>query len=110
MIGAEDAPEGSRSRPARAGATIRHDILQTWKADFFKALAHPARIKILEHLRGGEKSAGEILEAFFFSSRRRHTRSLRDWSSDVCSSDLPSTRTSTVTRWRSTCRSRPKRR
>src|SRR6266496_4967443 len=23
----------------------------------------------------------------FFSSRRRHTRSLRDWSSDVCSSD-----------------------
>src|SRR5690349_22859877 len=29
-------------------------------------------------------SAGE----FFFSSRRRHTCSLRDWSSDVCSSDL----------------------
>src|SRR5256712_6055276 len=27
---------------------------------------------------------------FFFSSRRRHTRSDRDWSSDVCSSDLPS--------------------
>src|SRR6266496_4692611 len=25
---------------------------------------------------------------FFFSSRRRHTSSLRDWSSDVCSSDL----------------------
>src|SRR5207249_1237153 len=24
---------------------------------------------------------------FFFSSRRRHTRSKRDWSSDVCSSD-----------------------
>src|SRR5204862_3635270 len=29
---------------------------------------------------------------FFFSSRRRHTRSLRDWSSDVCSSDLYSVR------------------
>src|SRR2546428_9313273 len=28
---------------------------------------------------------------FFFSSRRRHTRSDRDWSSDVCSSDLAST-------------------
>src|SRR5699024_11111473 len=27
---------------------------------------------------------------FFFSSRRRHTRSKRDWSSDVCSSDLGS--------------------
>src|SRR2546429_9990310 len=31
---------------------------------------------------------------FFFSSRRRHTRCSRDWSSEVCSSDLttPSTR------------------
>src|SRR5207253_7490147 len=28
---------------------------------------------------------------FFFSSRRRHTRWPRDWSSDVCSSDLAST-------------------
>src|SRR2546422_6463674 len=27
---------------------------------------------------------------FFFSSRRRHTRCSRDWSSDVCSSDLQS--------------------
>src|SRR6266852_468238 len=42
---------------------MRPDLLQTWKADFFKALAHPARIKILEHLRNGEKPAGEILEA-----------------------------------------------
>src|SRR5215203_6758252 len=29
---------------------------------------------------------------FFFSSRRRHTRYWRDWSSDVCSSDLPAGR------------------
>src|SRR5699024_4945892 len=28
------------------------------------------------------------IRCFFFSSRRRHTRSKRDWSSDVCSSDL----------------------
>src|SRR5258705_5737452 len=28
---------------------------------------------------------------FFFSSRRRHTRCLSDWSSDVCSSDLEGT-------------------
>jgi ArsR family transcriptional regulator len=42
---------------------MQPDTLQTWKADFFKALAHPARIKILEHLRTGEKSAGEIMEA-----------------------------------------------
>src|SRR5205814_5331790 len=31
-----------------------------------------------------------ILCVFFFSSRRRHTRCLSDWSSDVCSSDLSS--------------------
>src|SRR5256885_8214493 len=31
---------------------------------------------------------------FFFSSRRRHTRLQGDWSSDVCSSDLPSVHTS----------------
>src|SRR5262245_63931308 len=29
-----------------------------------------------------------FLFVFFFSSRRRHTRCLSDWSSDVCSSDL----------------------
>src|SRR5690348_17400419 len=30
-----------------------------------------------------------FLPLFFFSSRRRHTRWTGDWSSDVCSSDLP---------------------
>src|SRR5690606_40113854 len=29
-----------------------------------------------------------VCGSFFFSSRRRHTRFSRDWSSDVCSSDL----------------------
>src|SRR2546421_7420893 len=33
---------------------------------------------------------------FFFSSRRRHTRSDRDWSSDVCSSDLTAAATVSV--------------
>src|SRR5690606_40056524 len=31
---------------------------------------------------------GQTVQSFFFSSRRRHTRFSRDWSSDVCSSDL----------------------
>src|SRR2546422_4770202 len=31
---------------------------------------------------------GTSFYVFFFSSRRRHTRCSRDWSSDVCSSDL----------------------
>src|SRR3989454_11004032 len=34
---------------------------------------------------------------FFFSSRRRHTRLQGDWSSDVCSSDLSSTRVTSNT-------------
>src|SRR5437868_14064755 len=37
-----------------------------------------------------------IVFFFFFSSRRRHTRSKRDWSSDVCSSDLFSLATAVV--------------
>src|SRR5690606_40593804 len=36
-----------------------------------------------------------FLFIFFFSSRRRHTRFSRDWSSDVCSSDLQQ-----ASRWR----------
>src|SRR2546430_7062896 len=36
-------------------------------------------------VKGGEYTIG----CFFFSSRRRHTRFDCDWSSDVCSSDLP---------------------
>src|SRR3970040_829558 len=35
-----------------------------------------------------EKEKRSMPGIFFFSIRRRHTRSLRDWSSDVCSSDL----------------------
>src|SRR5690606_36062145 len=39
---------------------------------------------------GGRRvtTASSISVRFFFSSRRRHTRFSRDWSSDVCSSDL----------------------
>src|SRR5439155_24291683 len=39
--------------------------------------------------------AARRVQIFFFSSRRRHTRWPRDWSSDVCSSDLRRT-----LRWR----------
>src|SRR5207249_7198582 len=37
---------------------------------------------------GRMQDVTEGVYQFFFSSRRRHTRSKRDWSSDVCSSDL----------------------
>ena len=39
-----------------------HDALRQFKADFFQALAHPTRIAIVEHLRGGELSAGALIE------------------------------------------------
>src|SRR5437660_839909 len=35
-----------------------------------------------------QRGPGTALLSYFFSSRRRHTRWPRDWSSDVCSSDL----------------------
>src|SRR5690606_379578 len=35
------------------------------------------------------RTSEDAKKIFFFSSRRRHTRFSRDWSSDVCSSDLP---------------------
>jgi len=37
--------------------------LQQFKAEFFKALAHPMRIRILELLRGGPLSVGQLQEA-----------------------------------------------
>src|SRR5690606_39553809 len=36
----------------------------------------------------GRSAVSLVFAFFFFSSRRRHTRFSRDWSSDVCSSDL----------------------
>ncbi len=38
------------------------DALRGFKADFFQALAHPTRIAIVEQLRGGELSAGSLIE------------------------------------------------
>src|SRR2546429_29364 len=41
------------------------------------------------HSEQREEVVAASIVIFFFSSRRRHTRCSRDWSSDVCSSDLP---------------------
>ena len=40
-----------------------HDSLRIFKAEFFKALSHPARIKILELLRDGEMSVTALQES-----------------------------------------------
>jgi ArsR family transcriptional regulator len=39
-----------------------NDALRQFKAEFFRALAHPTRIAIVEQLRGGELSAGALIE------------------------------------------------
>src|SRR5256885_998333 len=49
-----------------------------------------SRCYLYERLRS--IAHGAISFFFFFSSRRRHTRLQGDWSSDVCSSDLPQRR------------------
>jgi DNA-binding transcriptional ArsR family regulator len=41
----------------------RSPALQFFKADFFRALAHPIRIRILETLGGGERSVQELQQA-----------------------------------------------
>lgn len=38
------------------------DTLRRFKADFFQAMAHPTRIAIIEQLRDGELSAGELID------------------------------------------------
>ena len=44
----------------RGGATRGGEQLRAFKADLFKALAHPARVRILELLRGGPRTVSEL--------------------------------------------------
>src|SRR5437868_10033109 len=54
----------------------------------FRVMARvPGQFTVAERIRA-RSGMGLGGVRFFFSSRRRHTRSKRDWSSDVCSSDL----------------------
>src|SRR5438067_10464069 len=55
---------------------------------------HHDTIDVLDHrhyLLFRDSLRSIYIFVFFFSSRRRHTRSKRDWRSDVCSSDLSQT-------------------
>ena len=52
-----------RRRPAKAGAAAAASELQTFKARFFRALAHPTRIRLLERLVGGGRTVQELQEA-----------------------------------------------
>lgn len=50
------------------------------KADFFKALAHPIRLQIIEFLKNGEKNAGSIVKHLNIpqSSLSRHLLDLKE--------------------------------
>jgi ArsR family transcriptional regulator len=54
--------------------------LHRFKADFFTTLAHPTRIRIVELLRDGEKSAGDIVAALRLeqSNVSQHLARLRE--------------------------------
>jgi ArsR family transcriptional regulator len=47
---------------ARSAETGRQDALRRFKAEIFRVLAHPTRIHVVESLRDGDLSVGELLE------------------------------------------------
>src|SRR5436190_10749690 len=81
-------------------ATTRPDERKELSARdlYFHFMQHPLRAKPVAYLLTMEREIHGLIPTrvvprtqfplLFFSSRRRHTRSLCDWSSDVCSSDL----------------------
>src|SRR2546429_4443051 len=61
-------------------------------AEFEQVIALDSRERFVDGYSG-------CVLCFFFSSRRRHTRCSRVWSSDVCSSDLKAILTELASRW-----------
>jgi DNA-binding transcriptional ArsR family regulator len=52
-----------QQRGRKAGEPMIADALQTFKAQFFRAMAHPTRIRILEILARGGRTVQELQEA-----------------------------------------------
>src|SRR2546421_3569488 len=68
----------------QSGSRLRLRRVPDLKFIYDESIAGQDRIEqLLNELHAGQTPTDD----FFFSSRRRHTRSDRDWSSDVCSSD-----------------------
>src|SRR5206468_4893940 len=62
--------------PERHGRMLRHEEFDV------------CELSLVGYLVARDQGCNyDAIPVFFFSSRRRHTRSDRDWSSDVCSSD-----------------------
>lgn len=73
------APTNRRTR-SQTAPTTEELPLHRFKADFFGTLAHPTRIRIIELLRDGEKSAGELVTALGLeqSNVSQHLARLRE--------------------------------
>src|SRR2546429_6684376 len=88
----EYAPQPERVEEATAIIRrVRPDVLLSvdpgeWFERWHKTDHRMAAFNTIDAVRAAE------FWLFFFSSRRRHTRCSRDWSSDVCSSDLGTAR------------------
>src|SRR3989339_1897874 len=79
----------SFSEEGKSVLIIDSDVRKPKIQKFFEIESHPGLTEIL------------LVSVFFFSSRRRHTRLVSDWSSDVCSSDLMRRHTRLVSDWSS---------
>src|SRR5690349_762560 len=99
----ESSPPCARGASPRSGARCDRGTRACRRLDRWRAPTRSRRRS--EERRVGKECSSRVAAhvgnqlidgkdrrepCFYFSSRRRHTRSLRDWSSDVCSSDLPS--------------------
>src|SRR5690349_9980204 len=80
-------PEGVEGRVPYKGSvgSVIHQLVGGLKAAM--GYTGNANIADMQQRCTFQRITNAGLREFFFSSRRRHTRSLRDWSSDVCSSD-----------------------
>src|SRR5262245_64819556 len=63
------------------------NVAQPSEQPFYKTAATEEWIREFTKWADGHDPNTPALPIFFFSSRRRHTSCLSDWSSDVCSSD-----------------------
>jgi DNA-binding transcriptional ArsR family regulator len=55
--------------PARAGSDVRGDPVYRLKAELFRTLGHPARVRLVEVLGSGELTVGELQDALELDSR-----------------------------------------
>ena len=80
-MAARRPPTGKPPTPTHGSAThVRSDPVYVRKAQLFKVLGHPVRIRILELLTDGERTVGDLQDALSLDSSgtSQHLTALRD--------------------------------